>query len=60
MLWIALLNIAYDAAMELSALQIFFEVVRHGSFAAVARDRNIDPSSMIRMRSRKSATLSNR
>ena len=30
--------------MELSVLQTFVDVVRHGSFAAVARERNIDPS----------------
>lgn len=29
-------------------LQIFVEVVRQGSFAAVARDRNLDPSSVSR------------
>lgn len=34
--------------MDLSVLQIFVEVVRQGSFAAVARDRNIDPSSVSR------------
>lgn len=34
--------------MDLSVLQIFVEVMRHGSFAAVARDRNIDPSSVSR------------
>jgi len=30
--------------MDTSALQIFVEVVRRGSFAAVARDRDVDPS----------------
>jgi DNA-binding transcriptional LysR family regulator len=30
--------------METSALQIFVEVVKRGSFAAVARDRHVDPS----------------
>lgn len=35
--------------MDLSVLQIFVEVMRHGSFAAVARERNIDPSSVSRM-----------
>jgi DNA-binding transcriptional LysR family regulator len=35
--------------MDISVLQIFVEVVRQGSFAAVARDRNIDPSSVSRM-----------
>ena len=34
--------------MDLSVLQIFVEVMRHGSFAAVARERNIDPSSVSR------------
>lgn len=29
-------------------LQIFIEVIRQGSFAAVARDRNLDPSSVSR------------
>ena len=35
--------------MESEALQIFVEVVRRGSFAAVARDRNVDPSSVSRV-----------
>jgi DNA-binding transcriptional LysR family regulator len=34
--------------MDLSVLQIFVEVMRQRSFAAVARDRNIDPSSVSR------------
>ena len=34
--------------MDLEGLRIFVEVVRRGSFAAVARDRNIDPSSISR------------
>lgn len=34
--------------MDVSVLEIFVEVMRHGSFAAVARDRNIDPSSVSR------------
>lgn len=34
--------------MELSTLQTFLAVVRQGSFAAVARDRNVDPSSVSR------------
>ncbi|NER84353.1 MAG: LysR family transcriptional regulator, partial [Leptolyngbya sp. SIO1D8] len=34
--------------MDLSVLQIFVEVMRQGSFAAVARDRDIDPSSVSR------------
>lgn len=34
--------------MDISVLQLFVEVMRQGSFAAVARDRNIDPSSVSR------------
>ncbi len=34
--------------MDVSALQIYVEVVRQGSFAAVARTRNVDPSSISR------------
>jgi DNA-binding transcriptional LysR family regulator len=34
--------------MELSVLQTFVDVVKQGSFAAVARDRNVDPSSISR------------
>jgi DNA-binding transcriptional LysR family regulator len=34
--------------MDISVLQLFVEVVRQGSFAAVARDRNVDPSSVSR------------
>lgn len=34
--------------MDFENLRIFVEVVRRGSFAAVARDRNIDPSSVSR------------
>jgi DNA-binding transcriptional LysR family regulator len=34
--------------MELSVLQTFVEVVKQGSFAAVARERNLDPSSVSR------------
>ncbi|AFY97038.1 transcriptional regulator (plasmid) [Chamaesiphon minutus PCC 6605] len=34
--------------MDVSGLQIFVEVVRQGSFAAVARNRNLDPSSVSR------------
>lgn len=34
--------------MDLSVLQLFVEVMKQGSFAAVARDRNIDPSSVSR------------
>ena len=34
--------------MELSSLQIFAEVMRRGSFAAVARDRDVSPSAISR------------
>jgi DNA-binding transcriptional LysR family regulator len=34
--------------MELSVLQMFVDVVKQGSFAAVARERNVDPSSVSR------------
>ena len=34
--------------MDLSVLQTFVDVVNQGSFAAVARERNIDPSSVSR------------
>jgi DNA-binding transcriptional LysR family regulator len=34
--------------MDISVLQLFVEVMRQGSFAAVARDRNLDPSSVSR------------
>ncbi|MEL6160313.1 MAG: LysR family transcriptional regulator [Cyanobacteria bacterium J06554_11] len=34
--------------MDVSALGLFVAVVRQGSFAAVARDRNVDPSSVSR------------
>lgn len=34
--------------MDFENLRIFVEVVRRGSFAAVARDRNLDPSSVSR------------
>ncbi|APB33161.1 LysR family transcriptional regulator [Gloeomargarita lithophora Alchichica-D10] len=34
--------------MELSVLQTFVDVIKQGSFAAVARERNIDPSSVSR------------
>ena len=34
--------------MDVSTLQLFIEVVRQGSFAAVARDRQLDPSSVSR------------
>lgn len=34
--------------MDISALQLFVEVMNQGSFAAVARDRNLDPSSVSR------------
>jgi DNA-binding transcriptional LysR family regulator len=45
--YIARIN-AYHSAMDISALQLFIEVVQQGSFAAVARDRNLDPSSVSR------------
>jgi DNA-binding transcriptional LysR family regulator len=34
--------------MDSENLRIFIEVIRRGSFAAVARDRNVDPSSVSR------------
>jgi DNA-binding transcriptional LysR family regulator len=34
--------------MDISVLQLFVDVVKQGSFAAVARDRSIDPSSVSR------------
>lgn len=34
--------------MDVSTLQLFVEVMNQGSFAAVARDRNLDPSSVSR------------
>ncbi|MGB0563197.1 MAG: LysR substrate-binding domain-containing protein [Spirulinaceae cyanobacterium] len=34
--------------MDINTLQLFVEVMRQGSFAAVARDRNLDPSSVSR------------
>ena len=34
--------------MDISALTVFVEVMRQGSFAAVARDRHVDPSSISR------------
>uniref|UniRef100_UPI003593B8B1 LysR family transcriptional regulator n=1 Tax=Chamaesiphon sp. TaxID=2814140 RepID=UPI003593B8B1 len=34
--------------MDISVLQLFVEVFRQGSFAAAARDRNLDPSSVSR------------
>lgn len=38
----------HDLAMDISVLQLFIEVMRQCSFAAVARDRNLDPSSVSR------------
>jgi DNA-binding transcriptional LysR family regulator len=38
----------YNSSMDLSVLKIFVEVIRQGSFAAVARERNLDPSSVSR------------
>lgn len=34
--------------MELAVLELFIDVVRHGSFAAAAREHNLDPSSVSR------------
>jgi DNA-binding transcriptional LysR family regulator len=34
--------------MDIATLQLFVEVMNQGSFAAVARDRNVDPSSVSR------------
>ena len=34
--------------MELSSIQLFVDVIKHKSFANVARLRNIDPSSVSR------------
>ncbi|MEM8639958.1 MAG: LysR family transcriptional regulator [Cyanobacteria bacterium P01_G01_bin.54] len=34
--------------MDIATLQLFVEVMRQGSFAAVARNRNLDPSSVSR------------
>ncbi len=34
--------------MELSVLELFIDVVRHGSFAAAAREHSLDPSSVSR------------
>ena len=42
-------EIINNSVMDLSVLQIFVEVMRNGSFAAVARERNIDPSSVSRI-----------
>ena len=38
----------YHFHMDTGALETFVEVMRRGSFAAVARDRGIDPSSISR------------
>ena len=35
--------------MDITTLSIFVEVMRRGSFAAVAKDRNVDPSSISRL-----------
>jgi DNA-binding transcriptional LysR family regulator len=32
--------------MDIQALRIFDDVMKHGSFAAVARQRDLDPSSV--------------
>jgi DNA-binding transcriptional LysR family regulator len=34
--------------MDIEALRIFVDVMKHGSFAAVARQRDLDPSSVSR------------
>ena len=39
---------AYTARMDTENLRIFVEVARRGNFAAVARDRDVDPSSVSR------------
>jgi DNA-binding transcriptional LysR family regulator len=41
------INVTHSA-MDVSVLQLFVDVFRQGSFAAVARDRNLDPSSVSR------------
>lgn len=43
--------------MELSVLQTFVDVVKQGSFAAVARERNVDPSLISRAIARLEAEL---
>ena len=43
--------------MELTTLELFLEVVRRGSFAAVARDRGVDPSSVSRAMTQLEAEL---
>lgn len=40
--------VAYIASMELNNLRIFVDVMRRGSFAAVARDHDMSPSSVSR------------
>ena len=39
---------AKTARMETALLRVFLEVVKRGGFAAVARDSNVDPSSISR------------
>jgi DNA-binding transcriptional LysR family regulator len=39
---------AYIAAMDINVLAIFVEVVRKRSFTAVAKDRNVDPTTISR------------
>jgi len=39
---------AQNALMDIDDLKTFIDVIQKGSFAAVARDRNIDPSSVSR------------
>ncbi|MGD1899744.1 MAG: LysR substrate-binding domain-containing protein [Phormidesmis sp.] len=46
--------------MDISVLKLFVAVVRKGSFAAVARDRNIDPSSVSRAIATLETELGNR
>lgn len=46
--------------MDIETLHIFVEVVRRGSFAAVARDRKVDPSSISRTISSLEAELGTR
>jgi DNA-binding transcriptional LysR family regulator len=42
------LRIKQGPSIELSNLQLFVDAVHRGSFAAVARERNVDPSSVSR------------
>lgn len=38
-----------EAGLDLGALRIFIDVARHGGFSPVARDRDLDPSSVSRV-----------